>query len=131
MGDLEKTVWTSIIKGDLDEEEKVFESIVEAFKNNPEDADAGYRYHNSDNAAYGTHARLLLVSVMMTHGDILELGMGKHSTKLIHDILEEDNKAEKRMIVSAESDSTWLETFQDLSSPFHQIPYVPKRKQIK
>ena len=125
MGDLEKTVWTSILKGDLDKEEKVFESIVEAFKNNSEDADAGYRYHNNDDAAYGTHARLLLVSVMMTHGDILELGMGKHSTKLIHDILEEDNKAEKRMIVSAESDSTWLEAFQDLSSPFHQILYVP------
>ena len=126
MGDLKKSVWTTIISGDLDKDDEVFESIVEAFEANFEEADAGYRYLNNNNAAYGTHARLLLVAVMMTHGDILELGMGEHSTKLIHDILTEDNKAEKRMLVSAESNSEWLGSFKELNSPFHQVLYVNK-----
>jgi len=131
MGDLKKSVWTTIISGDLDKNDKVFESIVEAFKANFEDADAGYRYHNNDNAAYGTHARLLLVAVMMTQGDILELGMGEHSTKLIHDIITEDNKTENRMLVSAESDSDWLGSLNELYSPFHQILYVEKCRKME
>ena len=66
----------------------------------------------------------MLVATMMTHGDILELGTGDHSTKLLHDILEDDNKNKKRMLVSAESNPEWLDKFRDLSSPFHQMLLV-------
>jgi len=128
LGDFEKQIWTTLIRGDLDKDGKVFDSVVKAFKDNFDDANAGYRFYNNENAAYGTHARLLLVAAMMTHGDILELGMGDHSTQLLHDILEEDNKSEKRMLVSAESDLEWLERFKIFSSSFHQILYVKKYK---
>jgi len=124
LGDYMKPIWTTLIRGDLDKDGKVFDSIVKSFKDDFDDVNAGYRFYNNENAAYGTHARLLLVAAMMTHGDILELGMGDHSTQLLHDILEEDNKSEKRMLVSAESDLEWLESYKSLVSPFHQILHV-------
>ena len=124
LGHFEKEIGTTLIRGDLDKDGKVFDSIVKAFKENFDDVNAGYRYYNRENLATGTHALLLLVSAMMTHGDILELGIGDHSTRLLHDILEEDNKTEKRMLVSAESDLEWLESYKDLASPFHQIIHV-------
>ena len=121
---LEKEIWTTLIRGDLDEDDNVFNSIVKAFKENFDDINAGYRHYNKKNLDFGTHARVLLVAAMMTHGDILELGTGDHSTKLLHDILEDDNKKEKRLLVSADSNSLWLARFSDLSSPFHQLLLV-------
>ena len=121
---LEKNIWTTLIRGDLDEDGEVFDSVVKTFKNRYDDINAGYRHYNKDNLDYGTHARLMLVAAMMTHGDILELGTGEHSTKLLHAILEDDNKIEKRMLVSAESDPAWLNRFRNLSSPFHQLLLV-------
>ena len=131
MGHFEKNIGTTLISGDLDKDGKVFDSIVKAFKDNFDDVNAGYRYYNRENLATGTHARLLLVCAMMTHGDILELGIGDHSTRLLHDILEEDNKTEKRMLVSAESVLEWLESYKDLLSPFHKIIHVELSGDIK
>jgi hypothetical protein len=121
---LEKEIWTTLIRGDLDEDDNVFNSIVKAFKENFDDINAGYRHYNKKNLDFGTHARVLLVAAMMTHGDILELGTGDHSTKLLHDILEDDNKKENRLLVSADSDPAWLDRLSDLSSPFHQLILV-------
>jgi len=126
-----KQVWTTLIRGDLDQDGAVFDSIVEAFKDNLDEANAGYKHYNVDNAAYGTHARLLLVAAMMTHGDILELGMGDYSTQMMHDVIEDDNKIEKRLLVSAESDQEWMRGFTKLSSPIHQIIYVHKCEERK
>ena len=123
-GSLEKDIWTTMIRGDLDEDDKVFNFIVKVFKENFEDIDAVYRFYNKKNNIYGTHVRLLLVAAMMTNGNILELGTGDHSTRLLHDILEDDNKKEKRLLVSADSNSLWLDRFIDLSSPFHQLLLV-------
>ena len=105
---LEKEIWTTLIRGDLDKDDNVFNSIVKAFKENFDDVNAGYRHYNKKNLDYGTHARLLLVAAMMTHGDILE----------------DDNKRGKRLLVSADSDPAWLERFSDLSSDFHQLILV-------
>ena len=124
-------MWTTLISGDLDQDDAVFNSIVEAFNNNLDEANAGYKNYNEENAAYGTHARLLLVAAMMTHGDILELGMGDYSTQMMHDIIEDDNKIEKRMLVSAESHQQWMKRFTKLSSSFHHIMYVHKCEEIK
>ena len=122
---LKKNIWTTLIMGDLDTDGRVFSSIVEAFEKQNGEVEALYRHYNKQNVDYGTHARLLLVAVLMTHGDILELGTGLHSTKLIHDVFEEDNKKEKRMLVSADSDLTWLKKSSELSSSFHQLLFVP------
>ena len=109
---LEKEIWTTLIRGDLDEDDNVFNSIVKAFKENFDDINAGYRHYNKKNLDYGTHARLLMVAAMMTH------------TKLLHGILEDDNKKENRLLVSADSDPAWLDRFSDLSSPSHQLILV-------
>ena len=121
---MEKQIWTTLIRGDLDQDGEVFGSIIKAFEHNFDDINSGYRHYNRQNVDYGTHARLLLLSALMTHGDILELGTGDHSTQLLHDILEEDNKTEKRLLVSADSDPLWLEKYSYLSSPFHQLLLV-------
>ena len=123
-GSLDKEIWTTMIWGYLDEDDKVFNLIVKVLKENFEDIDAVYRFYNEKNNIYGTHVRLLLVAAMMTNGNILELGAGDHSTKLLHEILEDDNKKEKRLLVSADSNSLWLDRFSDLSSPFHQLLLV-------
>ena len=122
-------IWTTIIKGDLDSKQNgVFESIVKKFEIHMDDINAGYRHYNRNNAAYGTHARLLLVATLMTRGNILELGAGDHSTKLFHEILEDDNLSGERLLVSAESDAAWLERFRNLSTSFHQLLWVDSCK---
>ena len=127
---MDKDVWTTLIRGDLDQDATVFNSIVKEFNDKFDDLNAGYRHINKDNVDYGTHARLLLIAAMMTHGDILELGTGDHSTQLLHDILEDDNKNEKRMLLSAESDSLWLEKFKHLYAPFHHLILVEPCQQV-
>ena len=72
---LEKEIWTTLIRGDLDEDDNVFNSIVKAFKENFDDINAGYRHYNKKNLDFGTHARVLLVAAMMTHGTYLSLGL--------------------------------------------------------
>ena len=59
----------------------------------------------------------------MTGGDILELGAGDYSTKLLDDVLE-DEKNDNRMMVTAESNQEWLSKFNHLSSSFHQLLLV-------
>ena len=122
---MEMEVWTTLIRGDMDKEGEVFNSVAEAFKDNFDDLNAAYRHYNKKNLVYGTHVRLLLLATMMTRGDILELGTGDQSTELLHDIVEDDNKrGDARLLVSAESDSHWLDTFTHLSSSFHQLLLV-------
>ena len=123
---MEMEVWTTLIRGDMDKEGEVFNSVAEAFKENFDDLNAAYRHYNKNNLVYGTHVRLLLLATMMTRGDILELGTGDYSTELLHDIIEEDNKKERRLLVSADSDPVWLNRFTHLSSPFHQLLLVNK-----
>ena len=125
LADIEKQVNTTLIAGDLDDDHKVFNSVVRAFKEQSEDVTAGFKYYNTKNEAVGTHVKLLLVAAMKTEGDMLELGMGTQSTKLLHDIFKEDNKLSRRMLVSVESDPAWFEDFKHLSSSFHQLLLLP------
>ena len=66
-GSLDKEIWTTMIWGYLDEDDKVFNLIVKVLKENFEDIDAVYRFDNEKNNIYGTHVHLLLVAAMMTH----------------------------------------------------------------
>ena len=100
---LEKKIFTTIIQGDLDKDGKVFESIIAKFQEYGDDINAGYNHYNEDNLYKGTHIRLVLAAAMMTFGDILELGTDELSTKLLHDILYQDDDTSKRLLVSAES----------------------------
>ena len=125
---LNKKIWTTLIQGDLDRDGKVFNSITKAFKENYSDINAGYLHYNKENLAHGTHIRLVILAAMMTHGDILELGTGDVSTRLLHDILEQEENNMDRMLVSADSDQKKLGKFKDLDCSFHQLLLVPNCK---
>ena len=116
-------VWTTLFRGDLDIDGKIYDSIVTAFNEHFDDINDVAKQYNKDDHIYGTHTRLLLVAAMMTGGDILELGAGEYSTKLLDDVLEDENN-DKRMMVTAESDKDWLSKFNHLSSSFHQLLLV-------
>eukprot|EP00090_Calanus_glacialis_P038258 TRINITY_DN6683_c0_g1_i4.p1 TRINITY_DN6683_c0_g1~~TRINITY_DN6683_c0_g1_i4.p1 ORF type:complete len:640 (-),score=138.81 TRINITY_DN6683_c0_g1_i4:103-2022(-) len=122
---LEKKIFTTIIQGDLDKDGKVFESIIAKFKEHADDINAGYNHYNEDNLYKGTHIRLVLAAAMMTFGDILELGTDELSTKLLHDILDQDDDTSKRLLVSAESQ---LKNLEKHKSEFHQLLHVPDCK---
>merc|ERR1719483_90717 len=120
---LQLQVWTTIFRGDLDINGKIYDSIVKAFSEHFDDINDVARLYNKEGNVYGTHTRLLLVAAMMTSGDILELGAGDYSTTLLDDVLEEE-KDGKRMMVTAESDKEWLNKFNHLSSSFHRLVLV-------
>ena len=62
-------------------------------------------------------------AAMMTFGDILELGTDELSTKLLHDILDQDDDTSKTLLVSAESQLENLEKHKDAESQSHQLLY--------
>ena len=125
---LEKKILTTIIQGDLDKDGEVFESIIDKFQEHVDDINAGYNHYNENNLYEGTHIRLVLAAAMMTCGDILELGTDELSSKLLHDILDQDDDTSKRLLVSAESQLKNLKKHKDAESEFHQLLHVPDCK---
>jgi len=122
--DIKMPVWTTLIQGDHDHSEGLFKAVVEALKNYRNEIQSVYNIYNPDKKGYGTHVKLLLVSALMTRGDILEMGSGYFSTQLLHDIVQEE--AGSRMLVTAESSNDWLQKHAGLQSDFHQLLHVPR-----
>lgn len=119
-----KTVWTTLIQGGRDQGGVAFRSVVDAFEENSDLLNSGYRHYNKNNTASGTYLRLLLAAAMLTHGDMLELGSGDYSTKLLHKVAEQDNGEGQRMLVTADSNPSTLSTHEDLACQFHQLVHV-------
>src|SRR5260221_3331062 len=69
----------------------------------------------------GTHMVPLAVAVARTAGagPVLELGMGDHSTPLLHLLCAD------RLLVSADSSDAWAGRFEPFRSQIHQIHAVP------
>lgn len=61
--------------------------------------------HNWGGSSYATHVPVLMRALVKTTGDILELGVGGHSTPLIVAI----SRAEKRFAVSYENNLEWFQ----------------------
>ena len=66
---------------------------------------------------HGSHIPLLVESLRITTGDVLEMGMGWSSTPLLHWIC----KDMKRNLVSFETDHKWIKHFDDYRSDDHMI----------
>jgi hypothetical protein len=73
-------------------------------------------------AGYHTHYPFLAAALASRpYGPVLELGAGDWSTVMLHYMCE----AQKRLLVTAESDRQWLDRFMFLASPWHLLHYVP------
>jgi hypothetical protein len=68
--------------------------------------------------AYGTHYIPLAAAVARTTGPVLELGMGDHSTPLLHLLCHD------RLLVSADSNARWMSRYEAFRSPTHQLHAV-------
>ena len=128
----EKRIMTTIIQGDLDYGGNLFNSVKRKIQEDSSDVNAAYKHYNNENDYSGTHLKLLLVAAMMTCGDILELGTDEHSAELWQDIIEmneRDNK--KRMIVSAEADARKIKKQKTKTFDSYQLIEVPDCKGIR
>ena len=67
---------------------------------------------------YGTHFIPLAAAVARTTGPVLELGMGDHSTPLLHLMCHD------RLLVSADSNPRWMSRYEAFRSPTHHLHAV-------
>ena len=68
--------------------------------------------------AYGSNSIPLAVAALVTNGDLLELGMGKFSTTLLHKIAVDSQK----QLLSVDSDINWVSKFKFYNNTkYHKI----------
>ena len=78
---------------------------------------------NPTKSTWGSHIRLLSSAAIATQGDILEMGTGDFSTPMLHDIVA--NSSSPRMLVSSDTDLSWLFKFVSKRTEYHQLVGVP------
>lgn len=71
---------------------------------------------------YGSHLVPLLLAVMRTTGDVLELGLGVSSTPVLHALCQ----LQGRRLVTIENNREWFSIGERYASDFHQVLYVPE-----
>lgn len=70
---------------------------------------------------WGSHATTILAAVIVTQGPIYELGMGLHSTPMLHNIAVLQN----RFVLSCETNKAWLGKFIHFNdSAVHKLYHV-------
>ena len=70
--------------------------------------------------SYATHQPMLVRAVEKTSGPVLELGAGKASTPLLHQLCEERG----RPLLTIETSVEWYRKYADLQTEQHQILLV-------
>jgi len=111
---------TQLLQGDLDTTGEIFDKTVALIL-------AGKTEHiakkfDPTEHWYGSHIKVLSAAALSTSGDVLEFGTGFFSTPMLHDIISTQGG---RLLVSVDSDLTWLSKFLNLSSPSHQLVGLP------
>lgn len=69
------------------------------------------------NELYGSHLPILTKMMEMTHGPVLELGMGLYSTPLLHTLCELQN----RPLSSFDNDPEWFSENKKWESKHHSV----------
>jgi len=110
-----------LIQGELDSSNKIFEAVTTEFV---AENMMSNRFNSSSREA------LLKAASTIVNGDILELGTTEAATKLLHQVVLKANENEKddkkkRMLVTSDSSSDWLQNHSDLLCSFHQFVFVP------
>jgi hypothetical protein len=70
-----------------------------------------------DQSLFGTHLPVLRRALELTAAPVLELGCGDHSTPFLHERCSRIT----RLVVSYDSDPTWLSRFSHLAGRFHEL----------
>ncbi len=69
---------------------------------------------------YSTHMPLLVKTLSLTSGDVLEMGVGLFSTPLLHWMCSPAG----RRLVSYESDPSYYEVFKQFEDEYHKVVFV-------
>ena len=115
-------VWTTLVQGDMDQGGELFREVIETVDSYAGEVSAVYKTYNPNRAGFGTHLKLLLVAALITDGDILEMGSGNFSTRVLHDIVKMDYVG--RELVTAESSKEWLTNHKDMQTSFHKLNHI-------
>ena len=115
-------VWTTLVQGDMDQGGELFSEVIETVDSYAEEVNTVYKTYNPDRAGFGTHLKLLLVAALITDGDILEMGSGDFSTRVLHDIVKMSDV--DRELVTAESNKEWLTNHKDMQTSFHKLIHI-------
>jgi hypothetical protein len=83
-----------------------------------------------EDSAGGSRLDLIRIASLLTTGDILELGTDQDTTELLHTAVQAENARKEeaelvRMLVTADSTSTWLSQHSGLLCSFHLFVFVP------
>jgi len=73
-----------------------------------------------NDSKFATHMPALITAVVNTDGPVLEMGCGDFSTPLLHAICA----ANKRFLLTAETNRNWMNLFVDLERNWHQFQHV-------
>jgi len=96
----------------------------------PEHKQAYIQYKNNElrEFPYGSHQPVLVHLLnTITKGDVLEIGIGNHSTPIINIICG----IQGRKVISIETDENWVGWFDSFRRDWHEIQYVSRDKLIK
>jgi len=101
-----------LIQGDLDADGQTFNAAVAEIRK------IGGKLRYSD---------IIEIASVLTDGDILEVGTDEDTTELLHKVVGDNNARldKTRMLVTADSASSWLNTHSHLLCSFHQFVFVP------
>lgn len=70
---------------------------------------------------FATHSPVLLACVKMTHGPVMEMGIGYSSTTILNKYVAKAG----RYALSAETDINWLSQWKNVTTKNHKFVYVP------
>jgi len=110
-----------LIQGDLDKTGDIFDEAIAAIEKG-----------KGEERVYSV---MLEIASRITSGDILELGTDEDTSELLHKVVENENTKKVdddpiRMLVTADSDSSWLINHSVMISSFHQFVFVPLHHQV-
>jgi hypothetical protein len=77
-------------------------------------------------ALYGSHLPILTRVIELTHGDVLEVGMGLYSTPLLHTVCA----LQDRRLVSYDNDTEWFKDNKKWESPDHEVKLIEDWEQV-
>jgi len=115
-------ICTTVIKGETDAKDGLFEKLLSIYEDHFESLDSCYRHYNPKNLNYCSHLRLLIPASILSSGNIVELGSGDCSTPVLDDIMKDKHDNRKNIkLITVESDEFWLKKVLAFKNEYHEL----------
>jgi hypothetical protein len=112
----------------LEKQNKMNDRYMELVKDEHKLAYTQYVNHNLREYPYASHQPVLIHLInTITEGDVLEIGIGYHSTPILNLICGK----QKRNVLSIETDEGWVRWFEEFRNKRHDIQYISRDELIK